>query len=57
MTRLNNSPIGFFDSGVGGVTVFEQVKKYCQMKIIFTLAIQKICRMEKKRRNNFWNLL
>lgn len=27
MTRLNNSPIGFFDSGVGGVTVFEQVKK------------------------------
>ena len=27
MTRLNNSPIGFFDSGVGGVTVFAQVKK------------------------------
>lgn len=27
MTRLNNSPIGFFDSGVGGVTVFEQLKK------------------------------
>ena len=27
MTRLNNAPIGFFDSGVGGVTVFEQVKK------------------------------
>ncbi len=27
LTSLNNSPIGFFDSGVGGVTVFEQVKK------------------------------
>ena len=23
----NTRPIGFFDSGVGGVTVFEQVKK------------------------------
>lgn len=27
LTSLNNNPIGFFDSGVGGVTVFEQVKK------------------------------
>ena len=27
LSRLNNNPIGFFDSGVGGVTVFEQVKK------------------------------
>lgn len=26
LTSLNNNPIGFFDSGVGGVTVFEQVK-------------------------------
>lgn len=25
--KKNNQPIGFFDSGVGGVTVFEQVKK------------------------------
>lgn len=27
LNKLNNNPIGFFDSGVGGVTVFEQVKK------------------------------
>ena len=27
LSRLNNNPIGFFDSGVGGVTVYEQVKK------------------------------
>ena len=27
MTKSNNAPIGFFDSGVGGVTVYEQVKK------------------------------
>lgn len=27
LNKSNNNPIGFFDSGVGGVTVFEQVKK------------------------------
>lgn len=27
LNSLNKNPIGFFDSGVGGVTVFEQVKK------------------------------
>ena len=27
LNKSNNNPIGFFDSGVGGVTVYEQVKK------------------------------
>lgn len=27
LNKSNNQPIGFFDSGVGGVTVFDQVKK------------------------------
>ncbi len=29
----NNNAIGIFDSGVGGLTVLEQIKKFYQMKI------------------------
>lgn len=30
---MDNRPIGMFDSGVGGLTVFKEVKSNCQMKI------------------------
>lgn len=31
--KVDNRPIGMFDSGVGGLTVFKEVKSNCQMKI------------------------
>ena len=47
-----NLPIAFFDSGVGGLTVFEKLKNYSQMKITYTMVTQKICHMEKKQKHN-----
>ena len=38
-----NLPIAFFDSGVGGLTVFEKLKK---------LLPNEICHMEKKQKHN-----
>ncbi len=32
---MDSRPIGMFDSGVGGLTVYKEIKKSFQMKILF----------------------
>ena len=60
MTTLSNnnfdadSPIAFFDSGIGGLTVLNKVKKSYRMKIIYIMGIQPMFLTAKKLRNNYW---
>lgn len=43
---MDNRPIGMFDSGVGGLTVYKEIRKNFQMKILCIWEIQRVFRME-----------
>ena len=44
----DDRPIGVFDSGLGGLTVLNDLAKSFPIKAIFILAILQICHMETK---------
>lgn len=52
LTKSNfdsDAPIAFFDSGVGGLTVLNKVKKSYQTKIIFIMEILYMFPMVKNK--------
>ena len=44
--NMDNRPIGMFDSGVGGLTVYKEIRKKFSMKILCIWEIRRVFRME-----------
>ncbi len=53
---MNNNPIGIFDSGVGGLTVWEEVQKLLPHESIIYLADSKNCPYGAKSQNEIITL-
>lgn len=43
---MNKNEIGIFDSGIGGITILNELKKYYLMKILYIMQTQKIIHTE-----------
>jgi hypothetical protein len=50
---MNNAPIGIFDSGIGGVTIFKSIKKLLPKENFYTFLIILILLMEINLRKKF----
>ena len=54
---MKNAPIGIFDSGIGGLTMANAIKKFYQMRILFISETQNIFLMEKNLKNLYRTLV
>lgn len=52
-----NYKIGIFDSGMGGFSILEELKKYYLMKHFYIIKILKIIPMEKRQKRSYLKLL
>ena len=53
---MNNSPIGIFDSGIGGITIFNSVKKLLPNEDVrnYTLRFLSSCLSGEVREEKFY---